>query len=175
MPSSDASALPGRGGLGAERERRLDVLDETECRQLLATASMGRIGFTEGAMPAIQPASFVLGGQDVLIPTGLGSKMAAGSRGAVLTFEVDDYDLADRTGWNVNVIGPSRLISDPDQVRTLDALGARPWAPASPHCYIALRPALVRGRRISWADVLATPVRAQGALPATPGRPAMPA
>jgi hypothetical protein len=67
----------------------------------------------------------------------------------VLAFEVDDYDLTARTGWNVTVIGPSRLISDPAQIRVLDGYGVRPWAPASNHCYIAVRMALVRGRRIS--------------------------
>jgi nitroimidazol reductase NimA-like FMN-containing flavoprotein (pyridoxamine 5'-phosphate oxidase superfamily) len=127
----------------------MGVLDGVECRQLLGTASIGRIAFTEGAMPAIQPASFAVRGNDVVIPTGLGSKMAAGSRGAVLAFEVDEYDLVERTGWNVTVIGPSRLISDPDSVTALDGLGVSPWTPATTHCYIALHMAVVRGRRIS--------------------------
>ena len=133
----------------AEGERQLDVLDEAESRRLLATACMGRVAFTEGAMPTIQPASFAVSGNDVLIPTGLGSKMAAGSRGAVLAFEVDDYDLTERTGWNVTVVGPSRLISDPSHVTALNALGVLPWAPAKTHSYIALHMAVVRGRRIS--------------------------
>jgi len=144
----------------ARGDRRLDVLDGAECRRLLATASIGRIAFTEGALPAIQPASFALRGEDVLIPTGLGSKMAAGSRGAVLAFEVDDYDLVARTGWNVTVIGPSRLVSVPAQVRALDALGVRPWAPATTHCYIALRIAVVGGWCISSTDVRVVPVEA---------------
>jgi nitroimidazol reductase NimA-like FMN-containing flavoprotein (pyridoxamine 5'-phosphate oxidase superfamily) len=133
----------------AQSQRLLAVLDEAECRRLLATASVGRVAFTEGAMPAIQPASFAVSGNDVLIPTGLGSKMAAGSRGAVLASEVDDYDLTERTGWNVTVIGPSRLISDPSHVTALNALGVLPWAPATALCYIALHMGVVRGRRIS--------------------------
>ncbi|MCU1613172.1 MAG: pyridoxamine 5-phosphate oxidase-related FMN-binding protein [Frankiales bacterium] len=175
MASTDGSAVPGRELLATERERLLDLLDEADCRRLLATAIMGRIAFTEGAMPAIQPVSFALRGEDVLIPTGLGSKMAAGSRGAVLAFEVDDYDLVERTGWNVTVIGPSRLISDPDQVRTLDALGVRPWAPAFTHCYIALRMAVVRGRCISSTDVRGEPVDAAGDRSATPDPAGTPA
>ena len=145
----DRSDVAGGSMAGAAGERLLHVLDGGECRRLLGTASLGRIAFTDEAMPAIQPASFAVRGDDVFIPTGLGSKMAAGSRGAVLAFEVDDYDLTRRTGWNVTVIGPSRLISDPGHVRALDALGALPWAPATTHCYIALHMALVRGRRIS--------------------------
>jgi hypothetical protein len=133
----------------AERERRLDVLDMAECRRLIATSAIGRIAFSEAAMPSIQPASFAVSGDDVVIPTGRGSKMAAGSRGAVVAFEIDDYDLIERTGWNVTIIGPTRLISVPSQVTALDALGVLPWAPATTHCYVALRMALVRGRRIS--------------------------
>jgi len=133
----------------AEGERLLNVLDEAESRRLLATACMGRVAFTEGAMPTIQPASFAVSGNDVLIPTGLGSKMAAGRRRHVLVFEVDDYDLTERTGWNVTVVGPSRLISDPSDVTALNALGVLPWAPATTHCYIALHMAVVHGRRIS--------------------------
>jgi hypothetical protein len=132
-----------------EGERLLHVLDRAECRLLLPTAAIGRIAFTEAALPSIQPAAFGISGEDVVIPTGLGSKMAAGSRGAVVAFEVDDYDMVERTGWNVTVIGPSRLISVPSQVAALDALGILPWAPAMTHCYIALRMAVVRGRRIS--------------------------
>jgi hypothetical protein len=136
-----------------ERERLLDVLDAVECRRLLASADIGRIAFTEAAMPVIQPASFVLRGEDVFIPTGPTSRLAVGSRGAVLAFEVDDYDLVERTGWNVTVIGPSRLVGAPGQIRELDELGVRPWAPAATHCYIALRLTVVRGRRITSTEV----------------------
>jgi hypothetical protein len=132
-----------------ERERMLEILDQAECRRLLATASIGRIAFTEGALPAIQLASYALQGEDVVIPIDPSSTMAASSRGAVLAFEVDDYDVLERTGWNVTVIGPSRLVSMPDQVRALDGLGVVPWAPAATHCYIALRMTVVRGRRMS--------------------------
>jgi hypothetical protein len=151
-----------------ERERLLEVLDVAECRRLLASASIGRIAFTQGAMPAIQLATYALQGEDLFIPTDLRGTMAASSRGAVLAFEVDDYDVVERTGWNVTVIGPSRLVSVPDQVRALDALGVRSWAPATTHCYIALRMAVVRGRRMSSADVRVRAVVAPTDGPAMP-------
>ena len=135
--------------VASERVRLLEVLDARECRRLLASVSVGRIAFTEAAMPVIQVASFALRGEDVVIPTGLSSKMAAGSRGAVLAFAVDDYDPVERTGWNVTVIGASRLVSGPDEVRELDELGVQPWSPSATHCYIALRLTVVRGQRIS--------------------------
>jgi hypothetical protein len=133
---------------GTDRSRQLEILDEAECRRLLASAVLGRLAYTEGALPAIQPVHFAVAGDQVIIPTRVGSKVAAASRGAVVAFEVDDYDASGRTGWNVTVIGPSRLVRDPDEVRVLDRLGARAWAPPDRPCYVAVRIAILRGRRL---------------------------
>lgn len=137
-------------------DRRLEVLDDAECHRLLAGAVLGRIAYTEGALPAIQPVHFGVRGQQILIPTRAGSKVAAASRGAVVAFEVDDYDPERRTGWNVTVVGPSRVIADPDEMAALDAPAARPWAPADVPCSIAIRIALIRGRRLVTTPGLAT-------------------
>jgi nitroimidazol reductase NimA-like FMN-containing flavoprotein (pyridoxamine 5'-phosphate oxidase superfamily) len=129
-------------------QNRLQALDESECQRLLAGAVIGRLAYTEGALPAIQAVSFTMRGTQIVIPTRAGSKVAAASRGAVVAFEVDDFDTTTRTGWNVTVVGPSRVACLPDEVAALDALGAHPWAPADAPCYIVVEIALVRGRRI---------------------------
>lgn len=138
-----------------DQERRLEVLDEEACRRLLPTAVIGRLAFTEGALPTIQPVSFGIHRDQVVIPTRVGSKVAAASRGAVVAFEVDAVDPVRRTGWNVTVVGPSRVITDPAEVATLDALGLSPWAPVRSRCYVAVRIRIIRGRRIR-ADAPAT-------------------
>jgi len=159
--------------LTVQRDRVLDVLADDECLALLRTATIGRIAFTEGALPAIQPVSFTVDGGEIIIPTQQGSKVAAASRGAVVAFEVDDYDVPGRTGWNVTVVGTSRLISDPAGVRTLDALGARAWAPTGDRCYIAIGIRLVRGRRLRTEPVRTEPVRtAPTAVPTMAPAPA---
>jgi uncharacterized protein len=84
----------------------------------------------------------------VVIPTNAGSKVAAASRGAVVAFEVDEFDEGSRTGWNVTVVGPSSVVAAPEEVAALDLLGAVAWAPADVPCYITIETALVRGRRI---------------------------
>jgi hypothetical protein len=132
----------------------LQVLDEAECLHLLGTAEVGRVAFTEGALPAIQPVSFRLDGGEILIPSRSGSTVAAASRGAVLAFEVDEVRLSDRTGWNVTVVGPSRVISEPAQVAELDHPGAPSWFGAGDRCYIAISVRLVRGRRIGLATTV---------------------
>lgn len=126
----------------------LEVLDEAECRRLLTLAVIGRLAYTEGALPAIQPVHFTVHDGRVLIPTQVGSKVAAASRGAVVAFEVDEFDPATRTGWNVTVVGPSHVVTEAEGVAGLDTLGGRPWPPTDVPCYIVIDTALLRGRRI---------------------------
>ncbi|GAA4733845.1 pyridoxamine 5'-phosphate oxidase family protein [Modestobacter marinus] len=130
-------------------DHEVEVLDEAECLALMGTVLVGRIAFTERALPAVQPVAFALAHGEVYIPVHRGSTVAAASRGAVVAFAVDEIDALALTGWNVTVVGASRLISDPAAVRRLDELGLRPWAPADAHCYIGIQTGLVHGRRVS--------------------------
>jgi len=156
--------------------RELDVLDQAQCLDLMRTATIGRVAFTQGALPAVQPVTFALGDEEVFIPTHPGSKVAAAAKGAVVAFEVDDVDPEGRTGWNVTVVGPSRVISEPAKVARLDRLGVRPWARGrGRHCYIGITISLVQGRRLrsddSSADVRTPQVETPpGALSVAPTR-----
>jgi nitroimidazol reductase NimA-like FMN-containing flavoprotein (pyridoxamine 5'-phosphate oxidase superfamily) len=131
------------------QDRDVEVLSEAQCLELIATVRLGRIAFTEGALPAVQPVAFALSDGEVFIPTHRNNKVAIASRGAVVAFEVDDFDALARTGWNVTVVGPSRLISDAGEVDRLDELGAQPWEAPGGHCYVGILAQLVSGRRIS--------------------------
>jgi hypothetical protein len=146
----------------ADGTRLVEVLDEAECRRLLKQAVIGRLAYTEGALPAIQPVHFTVHGRLVVIPTREGSKVAAASMGAVVAFEVDDYDAASRTGWNVTVVGPSAVVSAPADIAALDLLGAASWAPADVPCYITVETTLLRGRRVVTLPEVTT-------VPPTPG------
>lgn len=133
-------------------DRRQQVLDEAECRRLLATAVIGRLAYTEAALPAIAPVHFTVLDDQLLIPSRLDSSLTAATRGAVVAFQVDAYeqetlDVPDCTGWSVTVVGPSHVISDPAEVAALDAAGGLPWY-AGRHCYVVVRMGICRGRRI---------------------------
>ena len=132
-----------------DADRRLWELNEEECRELLGTAVIGRLAFTEGALPAVQPVHFTLLGGHVFIPTRPGSKVAAATANTVVAFEADDFDPRTKTGWSVTTVGPSRLLTDPDEIDALEALGLRPWAPTPHRCYIAVRTSIWHGRRLS--------------------------
>ncbi|WP_203433154.1 pyridoxamine 5'-phosphate oxidase family protein [Jiangella asiatica] len=126
----------------------LEKLDRTTCYALLATVPIGRIVFTEAALPAIQPVNFVLDGDDVIIRTGVGSKLAQAARSAVVAFEGDQYDEAALTGWSVVLVGRAEPVGDEAERHRLSTLGLTPWAPGDRPHFIRIRPEIVRGRRI---------------------------
>jgi hypothetical protein len=135
-----------------DEDRVFEALGATECRRLLGKAGTGRLGFTDGALPAILPVPFAVCDEQVIIPARRGSAVVSAVRGAVVAFQVDSYDVATRTGWSVTVVGPTRLISAPGDVVALEEVHVthRPTAPD--RCYIAVQLGLLRGWRLSEED-----------------------
>jgi hypothetical protein len=89
----------------------LEVLDGAECRRLLGTVRVGRLGFTEGALPAIVPVPFALAVDSLVIPARQGNWAVGAMRASVVALGVDSHDVDERTGWGVTVVGPSRVVS----------------------------------------------------------------
>ena len=142
-----------------DEDRLVEVLSEAECRQLLDTAGTGRLGFTDGALPAIEPVPFAVRDGQVVIPARRGSAFVSAVRGAVVAFEVDSYDAATMTGWSVTVVGWTRLISAPEVVAALEETRVIPRVPAPERCYIAVQLGLLRGWRIAEIPAGSTPAR----------------
>ena len=125
----------------------LEVLTRAACLRLLATATLGRIGVTDGALPTILPVNFLFDGDRILVRTGVGTKLHAAAAGAVVAFEVDDFDPLYHSGWSVVVTGPARELTDPDELARVRRAHLPRWSPADGHV-IAIDPAIVSGRRI---------------------------
>jgi uncharacterized protein len=127
----------------------LEVLDRDQCLRLLGSATLGRIGFTSGALPTVLPVNFHLDRERILVRTGRGSKLDAALQNAVVAFEVDDFDAIYHSGWSVAVTGVATEISDPAE---LDAARQEPvarWAPAGDEAVLAISTEFVSGRRIT--------------------------
>ncbi|MEU6789510.1 pyridoxamine 5'-phosphate oxidase family protein [Nonomuraea angiospora] len=127
----------------------LQVLSREECLGLLSTTPIGRIVFTEHALPAVQPVNFHLDGRSIVIRTSIGSKLAAATRHAVVAFEADEFDSELRTGWSVTAVGQARAVTDPDEIHRLAALPLTTWAPGNRDHYIVVDAQQVSGRRIT--------------------------
>jgi nitroimidazol reductase NimA-like FMN-containing flavoprotein (pyridoxamine 5'-phosphate oxidase superfamily) len=124
----------------------LKILTEQECRELLGTVALGRIVFTDRALPAIQPVTFVISDGDVVILTSAGSKLAAATRNTVVAFETDAFDQEISTGWSVVLIGHARVVAEDGELDRMRALPLTPWTPEEPVHYIAITPELISGR-----------------------------
>jgi uncharacterized protein len=128
-------------------EHVVEDLDDPSCRLLLRTVRLGRLGFTRDALPAIQPVTFCVHRDEVVIPARPDSPLVSGTRGAVVAFQVDSIDAETCTGWTVTVVGPSRSVTDQSEVALLERL---PWPLPRlwrEPCYISVAMGLVTGWR----------------------------
>jgi nitroimidazol reductase NimA-like FMN-containing flavoprotein (pyridoxamine 5'-phosphate oxidase superfamily) len=105
------------------------------CLDLLASAQIGRVVYTEAAMPAAHPVNYLLDGEEIVFRTGGGAKLAAAARGAVVGFQADDINLEKRSGWSVLGIGEAYEIVDPVRLTELADRLPTPWVSGrTGHC-----------------------------------------
>jgi nitroimidazol reductase NimA-like FMN-containing flavoprotein (pyridoxamine 5'-phosphate oxidase superfamily) len=126
----------------------LEVLRREESLALLATAVLGRIAVSSGALPTVLPVNFRFDGRCILFRTGVGTKLDAATDRAVVAFEVDEIDAEAETGWSVVVTGVAREVTDPGDLADAARLPLVRWAGGDDDRVVAIRPDLVSGRRI---------------------------
>lgn len=153
-------------GLHVDRNG-LEMLARREALQLLSTQVIGRIAVTSGALPVILPVNFALVDDEIIIRTTRGTKLDAATRGAVVAFEVDDFNAWAHTGWSVAVTGVSREVTDPAEQAALALRHLARWAPADADRIIAISTEIVSGRRIGLRNpaILAALGRTDGSNP----------
>jgi nitroimidazol reductase NimA-like FMN-containing flavoprotein (pyridoxamine 5'-phosphate oxidase superfamily) len=115
---------------------------------LLASAPVGRIVFTRGALPAIHPVNFVLEGDDVVITTSEDSALLSAVAESIVAFEADEIDAANHEAWSVVVTGRARLVTDRQNIERLRVIMRTSARPAESARFIRIRPEIVSGRRI---------------------------
>jgi nitroimidazol reductase NimA-like FMN-containing flavoprotein (pyridoxamine 5'-phosphate oxidase superfamily) len=123
-------------------------LDEAECLRLLAGHEIGRVVFTEAALPAAQPVTYLLDEEEIVFRTGGGSRLAAATRNAVVAFQVDRIDPDTRTGWTVLGVGQAYEVVVPERLADLAERIPAPWAPHRTTHTIAIPLQRLSGRRL---------------------------
>jgi nitroimidazol reductase NimA-like FMN-containing flavoprotein (pyridoxamine 5'-phosphate oxidase superfamily) len=126
----------------------LEILARDECLKLLGTSALGRIGCTSGALPLVLPVNFRLVGDAVVFRTGVGTKLAAATRNAVVAFEVDEMDPLDHTGWSVLVTGFAREVTNQHELDKMSVDHIPRWAPGGDGRVVSISTELISGRRI---------------------------
>jgi nitroimidazol reductase NimA-like FMN-containing flavoprotein (pyridoxamine 5'-phosphate oxidase superfamily) len=131
----------------------LEVLDRQQCLDLLRTVRVGRLVFTENALPAVQPVNFRLHRDEIIIRVAGGAKLRAATGNTVVAFEADELDPDLRAGWSVTVVGHAQLIFDLDELVELSGVWLRPWVAGRRDHFIRIRTEQVTGRRLPQAGL----------------------
>jgi uncharacterized protein len=122
-------------------------LSEQDCRRLLATRTLGRVGLTSGALPVIMPVEYVYEDGVITFRTEHDAKLRAAEHGDVLAFEVDAYDAASGHGWSVHVLGRATVLAEDCEIASLPTLDdAHREQPR--HHYVRLHCEILTGRRL---------------------------
>ncbi|MGW3969013.1 pyridoxamine 5'-phosphate oxidase family protein [Streptomyces ardesiacus] len=123
-------------------------LDRRECLERLAEAVVGRVVFTQEALPAVLPFRFWLDRDGaVVLRTSSVSEMARAVDGAVVAFEADEVDAAAHAGWSVVVTGVASVIADAaERERLRESPRSRVSWPGE--IFVRITPELVTGREL---------------------------
>ena len=130
---------------------RIEVIRPAECWSLLAAGTVGRVVFTERALPAIRPVNYAVVGTHILLRS-RGEGLAARLDGQVVAFEIDDVDQATRSGWSVVVTGTARVPRDAGELARLDSVALAAWAGPDHGTPVWITPGDVQGRRVQVSD-----------------------
>ena len=133
---------------GMEATHRIEVLPQGECVDLLSRAEVGRIVFSDRALPAILPVTFIIDDDCIVVRTARGSRLARAVDGAVVAFEADEMQPYARGGWSVVVTGQAWIEADPCERNRLAEL-LTPWVPGFKDVIIRIPLTVVTGRRVS--------------------------
>jgi hypothetical protein len=132
--------------------RELEVLDREQCLALLRKVPMGRLVFTEHALPAVQPVDFRCWRGDVVIRIADPATLAAASGNRVVAFETDELDAHLHCGWSVTVVGHAQVITEVPDLIELSGIFSRPWIGGRRDYFVRIRTEKVTGRRF-WLEV----------------------
>ena len=127
----------------------VEDLTDAECRAFLDQSIVGRVGVTMNALPVVLPVNFVVHDDTVVFRSAPGTKLSEALRGAVVAFEVDDYDPNGDRGWSVLIRGRARVVADPEVIGALRLLPLRYLsADGTDDHFVQVTMTMVTGRRI---------------------------
>lgn len=129
--------------------RHMKPLDRGEALRLLTSVALGRLFFTQRALPAVRPVNHVLDGEDIIVRLSDAAALAAvatpvDGTGAVVAFEADVIDPERHLGWSVVVTGYARRVDDTAELERYEGV-LRHWAPRAVTGTLRIRPELVTG------------------------------
>jgi uncharacterized protein len=126
----------------------LRELSETECRELLTEHRVGRVAWEagDGQGPVVLPVNYRFDGEHVTFRTSPHSVLARSFRRGPKSFQIDDHDNYNQSGWSVLVRGDSEVL-EWDELPA-DADKPTPWVEGNRNVYVRITPSSISGRRV---------------------------
>lgn len=125
------------------------VLTFEECLDRIASSGVGRVAFVADGEIEVLPVNYTVEGARVAFRTAAGSKLEAAVEQAVVAFEVDAFDRAERSGWSVVIKGRAEVVSDEALIARLERSRLKPYAMAVPKPeWVVIHPNGITGRRV---------------------------
>lgn len=124
------------------------LLSDDECRGLLGSASVGRIGVSVNALPVIVAVNYRMAGDVIQFWSGPGLKLNAAQAHTVVAFEVDEFDPETQRGWSVLAVGLTGEVSDLGVIEDAARDGFRPWAEGERGHLIEVKIEFLSGRHL---------------------------
>ena len=128
----------------------MEELDEAECLRLLASTTVGRLGFVVQERPIVLPVNYAVDGRTVVFRTGEGTVLNKAAL-QMVAFEVDKIDDATHTGWSVLAQGVAQDVGTAIDARSdqLRRIALVTWAPDRRDRWFRLDADTLTGRRLS--------------------------
>ena len=136
----------------------LEELDEAECLRLIASGGIGRIGYSGRYGPTVMPVNYRLYEGTIVFRTAQDSATDEDLRTGIanaefkVAFEIDDFDTAARTGWNVLIQGSAHHVESDAERAAVAGAGVDPWPGGDRELFLRIIPTRVTGRRVSQAS-----------------------
>lgn len=124
------------------------TLTQADCWALLQTAGVGRVSYTEMALPAIRAVPFVVDGSSVIVAVGLSPlRPDLFEVPTVVAFEAGEWDQCRREGWTVHFIGKAQAVFDHESAE-IAAMGLASWIDGEPAVYVRINAEMVSGVQV---------------------------
>jgi hypothetical protein len=124
----------------------LKEITTAECLELLAGHHVGRVAYCDALGPVVLPVNYVLDHDTVLFQVSPHSTLARHLQSGPASFEIDDFDDYNQSGWSVLIRGDASYVDS----EALPGHDERPivWAEGQRTFHVRITPHDITGRRL---------------------------
>ncbi|MPZ82625.1 MAG: hypothetical protein GEV28_20390 [Actinophytocola sp.] len=125
---------------------RVTELGKRECWALLENSEIGRLSYTESAMPVVRAVPFEVDGSGIVVAL-RASTVRAGAFGrpTIVAFEAGEWARGRYRGWSVRLVGRALAVPDHRPARTS-------WTDGEPSLYVRVSADVLAGERVGPAN-----------------------